>query len=241
MYYNWNYFDKIYCISTTNSYLRRSYFNYLAKKLNINFCMKIFEKHSTDSNYGCATSHLHIFKEAYLKNYKKILIFEDDVIENYINPTILNKIINFLDNIEWDLFYFGAVPDCRKDNFCTKISNNFYKIKSLCTHAYAINQQAIKKYYNLIYYDIPIDYIFRDDSELKSYAHFPTQFFQETNFKVPQFVINSYFKILEFYSYYIGINIRHPIYRIIISLFIIFLTYKLIRNNIRRNNIRNNI
>ena len=230
--YNWSYFDKIYCISTTKSYLKRSYFNHIAKELNMNVEMKIFERHPNGSNHGCALSHISIINDAFNNKYKRIIIFEDDIIEGVINEKLIEKITNFLQNVEWDLFYFGAVPDIRKDNMCVKKENNFYRIKSLCTHAYALNYTAIEKYHNINYFDIPIDYIFRDDIKLKSYAHFPTQFFQETGFNVPQFIVNNYFRVIETYAYYIGVNINHPIYRLLLSIILFIILYKKINKKI---------
>jgi GR25 family glycosyltransferase involved in LPS biosynthesis len=215
---NWSYFDNIYCISTKDSYLRRNYFNHIAKKLNMKAKMKIVYRHPEGSNKGCALSHFSIIKDASENNYNRIIIFEDDIVEGTINTNILDKITNFLSTIEWDLFYFGAVPDCRKDNACIKKNKGFYRIRSLCTHAYAMNRSAIEKYKDITYFDIPIDYMYRDDIQLKSYAHFPTQFFQETGNKAPQFIINNYFRIVETYAYYIGLNINHPLYRLLICI-----------------------
>jgi GR25 family glycosyltransferase involved in LPS biosynthesis len=228
--YNWSYFDKIYCISTKDSYLRRTYFNQIAKDLNMKVEMKIFDRHPEGSNKGCTLSHFSIIKDAFENNYNKIIIFEDDIVEAVINKYILDKITTFLSSIQWDLFYFGAVPDCRKDNICEEKNKGFYRIRSLCTHSYAMNRSAIEKYKDLSYFGIPIDYLYRDDIELKSYAHFPTQFFQETAFKVPQFIINNYFRIVETYAYYIGININHPLYRLLLSVLLCIIIKSLNKN-----------
>ena len=227
--YNWEYFDKIYCISTPEASMRRLSCKSLFKKLNMNVDIQIFPRHPEGSNRGCFESHISILKDAYKKKYNRIIILEDDIIEGNVKPRIVDKIVHFLGKNKWDLFYFGAVPDCRKDNACIKHVkyNNFYRIKSLCTHAYAINRKAIEKFHDLNYIDIPIDYMYRDNNEIISYAYIPTQFFQETGFKVPQFVVNSYFRLVEMYSYNIGLSIYHPIYKLIFFIIVSFFLIKI--------------
>lgn len=70
----------------------------------------------------------------------------------------------------------------------------------------------------------PLDYIFRDDLTLKSYARFPTQFYQETGVNLPQTSINLYLLFVQIYAYFIGTSIFHPKWIIIICL-VIFYNY----------------
>jgi len=56
---------------------------------------------------GCRASHLKAIKDAKENGYKKILIFEDDVI-------MLNNPSFFLQNsinLEWDMLYFGGLVE----------------------------------------------------------------------------------------------------------------------------------
>jgi hypothetical protein len=146
MSYDWSYFEKIYCISTPKAYVRRCAVREISEKLNATIDIRIFNRSSAGSNQGCGESHLSLVKEAYLKNFQRIIIFEDDIILSFISPYILENIVQFLKSKnEWDLFYFGAVPDCRKDSCCTERQGSFYRIRSLCTHAYALNRNFIEK------------------------------------------------------------------------------------------------
>lgn len=88
---------------------------------------------------GCRLSHLTILKEALDKN-ENVLIFEDDV--KFINygKSIINKALDELINLEWDMIYFGG-----------NILKPFYQIMphlaklSHCqsTHAYGVNKKFL--------------------------------------------------------------------------------------------------
>ena len=229
---DWSYFDKIYCITTKESFIRRSSCRMIAKEYNMDICFKKVERHPNGSNHGCFLSHIDIFKEAKDLNLQRIIVLEDDIIPQHLNENVLKKITDFLQNNDWDFFYFGAVPDCRKDNAAVKLKdgNGFYRIRSLCTHAYAINRSAIDKYYDSEYYShIPLDYLFRDDLSLTSYAHYPTQFYQETGFNAPQPLINAYLRIVEFYAYHCGLSIYHPSIQTIICILFVILFYQKVK------------
>ena len=232
MSFDWSYFDRIYCISTPEAYIRRCAIREIARKLQVNIDIRIFKRNSAGSNQGCGESHVSIIKEAYGKNFQRIIIVEDDIIISFLSPVILKDIVQFLKRkSEWDLFYFGAVPDSRKDNCCREREKGFYRIKSLCTHAYALNRNFMAKYQDL--YDnfsiYPLDYIFRDDFELNSYARFPTQFNQETSVPIPQPLINFYLLLVQVYAYYIGMSIYHPNWKIIVTILIMLMIYRISR------------
>lgn len=83
---------------------------------------------------GCLLSHIEIIKDAKLKGYKKILIFEDDVI---IDKSINLKIKESL-KINWKLLYLGASQFDWKG---IETINGFYKShKTLGTFAYAVDE-----------------------------------------------------------------------------------------------------
>ena len=65
-----------------------------------------------DKNYiigslGCRNSHLKCIKIAKANNYKKILIFEDDITINSDINSILKK--NYSKLFDWDMIYFGGL------------------------------------------------------------------------------------------------------------------------------------
>ncbi len=83
---------------------------------------------------GCLMSHLEIIKISKSRGYKKILIFEDDIL---ISKDIKLTIQNLKDIKSWKLLYFGSSQYNWDVEF---FEDNFYKSKkSLGTFAYAID------------------------------------------------------------------------------------------------------
>lgn len=96
------------------------------------------------NSLGCLLSHLEIIKQAKLNNYKRVLIFEDDVIlSNDFNVKIKN-----ISKLDWSIFYLGA----SQFNW-NKIEEkgDFYLCKNtLGTFAYAIDSSIYDDLINLL-------------------------------------------------------------------------------------------
>jgi glycosyl transferase family 25 len=86
---------------------------------------------------GCSVSHINICRDALLKGYDYIVIFEDDcefVADVNTLHTNLKEFINL--NLEWDLFLLGWDPQVSSN-----ISNNFSKVSRFnCSHAVVLNK-----------------------------------------------------------------------------------------------------
>lgn len=112
------YFDHIYCLNLDRHsdrwYIMENKFN----SLNINAHRfsavdgdklrdKVLIKQPKLNKYeiGCKLSHYNIIKDAKKNNYKRILIFEDDVIFTLNFNNLFNEYINKIEN--WKLFYLG--------------------------------------------------------------------------------------------------------------------------------------
>lgn len=99
---------------------------------------------------GCKLSHLGVLEEAKKLGVNNVLIFEDDVKVLEKNTEHINKILNSLNDMEWDMFYLGAYvgKQCKKVN---KINKFIYRIKfAYTTHAYAINFNMFDELINKI-------------------------------------------------------------------------------------------
>jgi GR25 family glycosyltransferase involved in LPS biosynthesis len=83
---------------------------------------------------GCLRSHIEIIKDAKSKGYKRILIFEDDVLINSDIKIHFQKIRN-IDN--WKLLYLGASQYNWDIDF---IEDFYYSRKTLGCFAYAIDE-----------------------------------------------------------------------------------------------------
>ena len=92
---------------------------------------------------ACLRSHIEIIKDAKLKGYKRILIFEDDVLINSDIKIHLQKLRN-IDN--WKLLYLGASQYNWDVEF---IENFFYSKRTLGCFAYAIDSSMYDEIINL--------------------------------------------------------------------------------------------
>lgn len=138
------YFDKVYCVNMDKRPDRWEQAKKEFKKLGIEDQVERWPGvENKDGNLGCTLSHLSIIKHCKKNNFKKILIFEDDVlfVENDVNK--LQKAFNELFEIEnWDLFYIGSTVDPNVGRF-NRVTDNILRTNfAYTTHAYAVNAQA---------------------------------------------------------------------------------------------------
>lgn len=87
---------------------------------------------------GCCLSHRAVVKEAKDRGLNNVLIFEDDCIFLPEWKSEIEKVVNDLKTIEWDLIYFGG-------NLTTPILNITENLGSVtgpvwAAHAYAVNR-----------------------------------------------------------------------------------------------------
>jgi GR25 family glycosyltransferase involved in LPS biosynthesis len=85
--------------------------------------------------YGLILSLYEIIKLSKEKKYKSILVLEDDFL--FKNEEYSDLILTQLNNLKWDVFYFGA----NLHEKLTPIDKNIYKIKhGYATHAVAYSE-----------------------------------------------------------------------------------------------------
>lgn len=93
--------------------------------------------HNWHVKVSCTHSHFRAIKEAKNRGWNNVLIFEDDCIfsEDFSNK--IQKCVDELKNIEWDICYLGGEPN----NYCDSITPNLAKVRSgvYGTHAYIVN------------------------------------------------------------------------------------------------------
>ena len=133
------YFDKIYCINLDERTDRWEQAQKEFIKLGIVDVERFSAVRHEKGAIGCRESHLKIIKKVKELGLRNVLIFEDDVLvlEEAINS--VEKSLDELNTLEWDLFYFGATIDPNVGRL-TKISDNLVKTNfAYTTHAYAVN------------------------------------------------------------------------------------------------------
>lgn len=174
-----DYFDKIYCLNLDRRSDKWNNVKLKFDKLGINVHRFSavdgndipdyeLEKYTKINKYevGCMLSHYSIIKDAKKNNYKRILIFEDDVqfIMNF-NDEFKKSIVQ-LPN-DWKLFYLGGSQYQWED---LEFYKNFYYTKHTDgTFAYSIDHSIFDEILNdHIINNKPIDYKLWD-IQLKNY------------------------------------------------------------------------
>ena len=216
----WDFFDQIKCINLNTRDDKMIESSKVFKKLKIPVEYYRVDKHPTDGARGCYESHLSIIREAYYRGCKNVLIFEDDVIDSpYFEEKIISKAIDFMENNrDWDIFYFGHMPDIFSSS-STSISSNIIKTQSTLTHAYVVSRKYMKQLIDKEYSGIPIDKIYVRNEN--SYALYPMVFYQsESESDIATSSPIRGLRFSEFYAYHINYSITYLLLFIFLFLFI---------------------
>lgn len=225
----WYFFDAIYCINLERDVKRREKSRAIFEHFQIPVT---FFKAIPDAvgDRGCLASHRALYNLALDQGFQKILIFEDDIIPaSKITPEKVRRCTDFMGTQAWDLFYLGAVPNIFSYFQRRTEVKNIYRIKGICTHAYALNRSALEKLKN-IQYDpqTPLDYALRDDYALESFAVYPSLFYQETGYPFSQGAITTGLRINEWYAYHAGFPAK-PMLVVLALLLILGAVYVIFR------------
>ena len=228
---HWNFFDAIYCINLERDIKKYENVKIIFQHLEIPV---IFFKGCEDyiSNRGCLESHKAIYNLSLEKGFQNVLIFEDDIIPTKeITSEKIKLCIDFMKTYPWDIFYFGAVPSILNYSNIKSPVNNIYKIRGICTHAYALNRSALEKLKDIKYLpESPLDYTLRNDETLESYAVYPSFFYQKTGFNLPENIITLGLRANEFYAYNIGFPAKYVII-ILLIIIAIFIWWKFLKKD----------
>lgn len=125
----------------------------LLKQLNCvcpNIYPHVFEaintRHLKNHHIGCALSHRAVIQEAKDNGYKKILVFEEDAKLHNNFKNFLEKNINELKTVPWDILYLGGCvwnpkPPKKPRTFESVKNCDYLKIitRSTCTQGLAYN------------------------------------------------------------------------------------------------------
>lgn len=91
---------------------------------------------------ACTVSHALATQRAAELNWRNVLIFEDDAVfytAEYDPIAIIERALDGLDDIQWDVFHLGVDPGARHDTL-DEVAPNLVKLEeSICAHAYIVN------------------------------------------------------------------------------------------------------
>jgi len=110
----------------------------------------------SEPEYGCAMSHVRIWRDVVEKGYEIALVTEDDV--RFV-PNFKQKIEDLLleaSEFPWDMINIGPICPVIK----TDVSSNLYEGRTLSTHSYLIRLECAKKLaeFDPKFYKVGIDF-----------------------------------------------------------------------------------
>ncbi len=106
--------------------------------------MHVVQRHPKGGNYGCATSHLEVIREAYEAGERYLLVFEDDARPVGGSNVDLLPIMDELP-LDWDVLYLGYMP--YPLSTIRRIPNKRYLhtcTRTWMCHAYVISRACMK-------------------------------------------------------------------------------------------------
>lgn len=133
--------DHVYCINLERSKERRRHMETQFEKLDID--VEFFKAcdgkaMGKDGAWGCASSHLGVWRDIVAKGYKNSFILEDDV-------TLSSDIQKHLEEIEepddWDIIYLFTLGPI----YGSRHNSTLFEVKSLSTAGYIISNKCAKR------------------------------------------------------------------------------------------------
>ncbi|NNL75783.1 MAG: glycosyltransferase [Desulfobacterales bacterium] len=177
---DWEYFDKIYCISLKDRIDRQAEAKIQFGKVGLSDKVEfvIVPKHPHNCEEGIYDSHLACLKSAIQAGAGNVVIFEDDILFDRFSPARLKNCIDFLSaNPDWNALFFGCLVSSSKRTQ----NESVLKIKYRClAHAYALNRRFAETIIKTPWREIPYDDMLSKHSK-NFYAIYPSFAFQSNS------------------------------------------------------------
>lgn len=147
-----DFFDCVYCINLDERVDRWKDSVEALKQLGLPTVTRFPAIKHENGAIGCRASHVSIIQHAKDSKFNKILVLEDDFRVLPGEDDHIDKALQELDNIDWEIFYFGATiaPGATVTPVTERVAHTNF---AYTTHAYALNSnifdyvlEAVKKY-----------------------------------------------------------------------------------------------
>jgi hypothetical protein len=96
----------------------------------------------TPAEYGCAVSHVRVWRDMVSRGHRLALVLEDDI---ELLPNFKTKLDGILEEAalvpNWDMIFIGYITPI----FRRRVTNNLYEAQPLATHSYLINLECARK------------------------------------------------------------------------------------------------
>jgi len=172
---------KCYCISLKENIHERLRCQEIFDRLNLKVDFEIVERSSKGGKHGCFTSHIKVLNKGLETGNEYIMIMEEDIYFDYLDPEIFTKIFKFIEtcdkNIKWCLClgYFTASKS-------TTVTDDIVTLnKCYCSHAYIVPRQTAEKLIEMEWKEIPYDIQWHEVIEI-FYAPYPMIAFQKDHY-----------------------------------------------------------
>lgn len=173
----WAFFDKIYCISLKTRPDRRAQaarqFAEAGLLHRVEFV--VVARHPEDREEGIFQSHLQCLSKGLRDNGQHILVFEDDVFFQELDPRALREACNHLETTsDWQALFLGCITDGSTRIDHTPLAKITYRCLA---HAYALNRPFAEDIARQPWSGIPFDELLRR-RQTNFYALYPMCAFQ---------------------------------------------------------------
>ncbi len=152
----WEYFDKIYCITTKERPDRQKQAKLEFKKAGVLKFVEFIKgrKDPVDCEKGIFKAHINAIQKGIEAGAKTIVVFEDDVIFRNFSLKRLDNAIKFLSSGKWNVFFLGCiVKKIKKTKYPSVVQIEYRTL----AHAYVINLEFAKKIVKTKWEGIPFD------------------------------------------------------------------------------------
>jgi hypothetical protein len=148
-----SFFDGIFCLNLDSDVDRWADASHRHEQLEIDWQVERFPAVATPENHhrGNAISFREMVGEARRRDYRHVLVFEDDAVFHDETVSVMRTVADELANLEWDLCFLGACVWSETFPFVLGSSVLQECGPVTCTHAVAVHSRA----YDRILADLP--------------------------------------------------------------------------------------
>lgn len=178
---DWDYFDKIYCISLVERPDRRrqaqTQFARVGLAERVEFV--IVPRHPTDCEQGIYESHMLCMSKGLQSGADHILIFEDDILFDRFSAARLRGCVEFLDKTPgWHMLFLGCmVKGSRRTTHPAVIQIRYRSL----TQAYTIHRDFARELTSHAWDGVPYDDFLKNLKDDRTYAAYPAFAFQSNS------------------------------------------------------------
>lgn len=174
---DWDYFDRIYCITLAERIDRRRQAEFQFQKVGLDGRVSFVtvHRHPSNSEQGIYESHTSCLRQGLSHGARTILIFEDDVVFDRFSSKKLKACIAFLSQkADWKAFFFGCLV---KSSHMTAFPDIVAIVYRCMAHAYVLKEDFARQLVNQPWQGVPFDAMLSRLQE-DYYAVYPAFAFQ---------------------------------------------------------------